>query len=118
MSKLPQRAGFVTEKLFKTYGLLVYLEETSLLKKPIKQIEDELKAKNAKVECKAFGFAARFSTLLSFLQGLVDIEIHAYHRVLFMQENVAFKFQILTDSERETVFIEAVWLQPKKKYAH
>jgi len=90
VSKLPQRAGFVTEKLFKTYGLLVYLEETSLLKKPIKQIEDELKAKNAKVECRAFGFAARFSTLLSFLQGLVDREIHAYHRVLFMQENVAF----------------------------
>jgi len=90
VSLLPLRAGFVPDKMFKTYGLLVHLEETSLIKKPIKQVEDELKAKNAKVECRAFGFAARYSTLLSFLQGLVDREIYAYHRVMFMQENVVF----------------------------
>merc|ERR1719233_1842744 len=100
VSQFPLRAGFFPEKLFKTYGLLVYLEETSLFKKSIKQVEDELKAKNAKVECRAFGFAARFPTLFSFLQGFVDREIYPYHRVSFLQENVVF----LKRSDRHKFF--------------
>ena len=90
VSQLPLRAGFVPEKLSKTYGLLVHLEETSIIKKPIKQVEDELKARNAKVEYRAYGLVARYPTLLSFLQGLVDREITSHHRVMFMKENIVF----------------------------
>ena len=48
---------------------------------------------------------------------LIDDETKASVSVS-LQDNVAFKFQILTDRKRETVFIEAAWLQPKKEFAH
>ena len=47
---LSQRAGLVTDKLYKDFSLLVYIEETSLLAKTIKQVEDELLVCQAKVE--------------------------------------------------------------------
>ena len=90
VSDLPKRADFVPSKLYGDFGLLVYLEETSLLVKSIKQVEDELLAGQAKVEYRSFGFAARFPTLMSFMQALVNRELYSHHRVLFMQENVSF----------------------------
>jgi len=90
ISKLSQRAGIVSEKLHKNYGLLVYLEEISLINKTIEQVKDELESCQAKIEYRNFGFAARFPTLLSFMQAMVNRELYSHHRVMFMQENVLF----------------------------
>jgi len=90
ISKLPQRAGFVPSKLCQDFGLLIYLEETSLLRKSIVEVEQEVVSCQGEVEIRSFGFAARFPTLLSCLQTLTNRELNSYHRVLFMKEAVQF----------------------------